>query len=133
MAKVKKLDMGAEVLNNNNITTRKSFFGETVIYTPTGSKVKGHQFEYTASDGQILQSLLNAPEAKLEKLVEGARGKLAVAIGSTRLDMCVSADRQFAAFQLFKFLNLTYQRDSEVKIYEGASAKLLADLILNKK
>lgn len=133
MAKISKLEMGAEVLSNDNITTRKSFFGETVIYTPTSSKVKGYQKEYSSSDGQLAQRILSADEGKLESLLMQARGALKPAIGNTRIDMCISTDRQFAAFQVFKFVNLSYHRDSAVKIYEGDRAQFLADLFLNGK
>jgi len=133
MANLRKLDMGQEVLNHSNITTQKSLLGEKVIYTPTGSKVKAYQREYSSSDGQLAQRILNAPEGNIEPLVAKARGVIKAAIGSTRIDMCISTDRQFAAFQMFKFLNLSYQRDSVVKFFEGDSAKLLADLFLDGK
>lgn len=133
MANLRKLDMGQEVLNHSNITTQKSLLGEKVIYTPTGSKVKAYQREYSSSDGQLAQRILNAPEGNIEPLVAKARGVIKAAIGSTRIDMCISTDRQFAAFQMFKFLNLSYQRDSVVKFFEGDRAKLLADLFLDGK
>lgn len=133
MANLRKLEMGQEVLNHSNITTQKSLLGEKVIYTPTGSKVKAYQREYSSSDGQLAQRILNAPEGNIEPLVAKARGVIKAAIGSTRIDMCISTDRQFAAFQMFKFLNLSYQRDSVVKFFEGDSAKLLADLFLDGK
>lgn len=133
MANLRKLDMGQEVLNHSNITTQKSLLGEKVIYTSTGSKVKAYQREYSSSDGQLAQRILNAPEGNIEPLVAKARGVIKAAIGSTRIDMCISTDRRFAAFQMFKFLNLSYQRDSVVKFFEGDSAKLLADLFLDGK
>lgn len=133
MANLRKLEMGQEVLNHSNITIQKSLLGEKVIYTPTGSKVKAYQREYSSSDGQLAQRILNAPEGNIEPLVAKARGVIKAAIGSTRIDMCISTDRQFAAFQMFKFLNLSYQRDSVVKFFEGDSAKLLADLFLDGK
>lgn len=133
MAKVSKLEMAPQVLNHSNITIQKSLLGEKVIYTPTGSRVKAYQREYASSDGQLLQRIFNASDNQLEALVEKARGVVKSAIGSTRVDMCISADRQFAAFQMFKFLNLSYQRDGNVRIYEGYAANLIADLFLNSK
>lgn len=133
MAKVSKLEMAPQVLNHSNITIQKSLLGEKVIYTPTGSRVKAYQREYASSDGQLLQRIFNASDDQLEALVEKARGVVKSAIGSTRVDMCISADRQFAAFQMFKFLNLSYQRDGNVRIYEGYAANLIADLFLNSK
>ncbi len=133
MAKVSKLEMAPQVLNHSNITIQKSLLGEKVIYTPTGSRVKAYQREYASSDGQLLQRIFNASDDQLEALVEKARGVVKSAIGSTRVDMCISADRQFAAFQMFKFLNLSYQRDGNVRIYEGYTANLIADLFLNSK
>lgn len=133
MAKVSKLEMAPQVLNHSNITIQKSLLGEKVIYTPTGSRVKAYQREYASSDGQLLQRIFNASDDQLEALVEKARGVVKSAIGSTRVDMCISADRQFAAFQIFKFLNLSYQRDGNVRIYEGYTANLIADLFLNSK
>lgn len=121
------------MLNHSNITIQKSLLGEKVIYTPTGSRVKAYQREYASSDGQLLQRIFNASDDQLEALVEKARGVVKSAIGSTRVDMCISADRQFAAFQMFKFLNLSYQRDGNVRIYEGYAANLIADLFLNSK
>lgn len=134
MAKVSKLEMAPQVLNHSNITIQKSLLGEKVIYTPTGSRVKAYQREYASSDGQLLQRIFNtSDDHQLEALVEKARGVVKSAIGSTRVDMCISADRQFAAFQMFKFLNLSYQRDGNVRIYEGYAANLIADLFLNSK
>ncbi len=133
MAKVSKLEMAPQVLNHSNITIQKSLLGEKVIYTPTGSRVKAYQREYASSDGQLLQRIFNASDDQLEGLVEKARGVVKSAIGSTRVDMCISADRQFAAFQMFKFLNLSYQRDGNVRIFEGYTANLIADLFLNSK
>lgn len=133
MAKVSNLEMAPQVLNHSNITIQKSLLGEKVIYTPTGSRVKAYQREYASSDGQLLQRIFNASDDQLETLVEKARGVVKSAIGSTRVDMCISADRQFAAFQMFKFLNLSYQRDGNVRIYEGYTANLIADLFLNSK
>ncbi len=133
MAKVSKLDMAQEVLSHSNITTQKTFLGEKVIYTPTGSKVKAYQREYSTSDGELAARLLTAPEGKLEQMAAKARGVIKPAIGSIRIDMCISADRQFAAFQVFKFVNLVYQRDSDVIIYEGYNANLLADVMLSGK
>ena len=133
MAKVSKLEMAPQVLNHSNITIQKSLPGEKVIYTPTGSRVKAYQREYASSDGQLLQRIFNASDDQLEALVEKSRGVVKSAIGSTRVDMCISADRQFAAFQMFKFLNLSYQRDGNVRIYEGYTANLIADLFLNSK
>ena len=133
MAKVSKLEMAPQVLNHSNITIQKSLLGEKVIYTPTGSRVKAYQREYASSDGQLLQRIFNASDDQLEALVEKARGVVKSAIGSTRVDMCISADRQFAAFQMFKFLNLSYQRDGNVRIFEGYTANLIADLFLNSK
>lgn len=121
------------MLNHSNITIQKSLLGEKVIYTPTGSRVKAYQREYASSDGQLLQRIFNASDDQLEGLVEKARGVVKSAIGSTRVDMCISADRQFAAFQMFKFLNLSYQRDGNVRIFEGYTANLIADLFLNSK
>ena len=134
MAKVSKLEMAPQVLNHSNITIQKSLLGEKVIYTPTGNRVKAYQREYASSDGQLLQRIFNASDDhQLEALVEKARGVVKSAIGSTRVDMCISADRQFAAFQMFKFLNLSYQRDGNVRIFEGYAANLIADLFLNSK
>ena len=133
MASITKLDMSAEVLGHNNISTQKVIFGTKVIYTPTGSKVKAYQREYADSDGKIVQRILSVSEEKLEKEVAQARGIVSPAIGNTRLDMCISVDHQFAAFQVFKFANLSYHRASNVKIFEGSSAQLLANLFLNGK
>lgn len=130
MAKIKKMTIGEAVLNHNNIQVKKSFFGTKVIYTPTGCAVKGYDREYASSDGELIKSILTAPDGKLEQAVNKAKGKLTPAIGNARLEMCFSSDGQFAALQLFKFQSLAYHPDGGTKIYEGDDAKLLFQLFL---
>jgi len=49
----------------NNITVKKSLFSTKAIYTPTGSPVKAMVLEYSPSEGERLERLLEMPTDKM--------------------------------------------------------------------
>lgn len=119
------------VLNHKNITTEKSFFGlkTRIIYTPTGTAVKAEEYELNPNMGDKLIKILNTPEEKLEKAVAAA-GKVETSqIGHYHLETFISEDKAFAAMQIFRFVDFVNVPASDLVIYEGNSAAILADII----
>ena len=131
MARISKFDMAQEVMNHNNITIKKSILGAKFIYTPTNSVLQGFQLEYTSEAGAKILRVLESTHENLAKVVKIAKGLEKATIGNKKLEACLSKDKQFAAFQLFTFIDYTYQPETEVKFFEGRDATLLADFFLD--
>ena len=130
MARISKFDMALKVMNHNNISTKKSLLGRYFIYTPTNSVLQGFQQEYTPEAGAKILRVLESTHENLAKNVKIAGDLEKVTIGNMKLDACISKDKQFAAFQLFRFIDYTYQPMTEVKFYEGSNATIIAELFL---
>lgn len=131
MANIKNMETAQVVLNHKNITTEKSFFGlkTRIIYTPTGTAVKAEEYELNPNMGDKLIKILNTPEEKLEKAVAAA-GKVETSqIGHYHLETFISEDKAFAAMQIFRFVDFVNVPASDLVIYEGNSAAILADII----
>ncbi len=129
MAKINHLDMGPTVMGLEVVTVKKGFLGMStkLIYNPTNSVIKIVENEYSAEDGRKLADILNtAPEH-----VEDAIAKFpvsAVGMGNVKLQACISEDHQFAAVQLMQFKDFDYKPSSEVRIYQGKTAEVIATL-----
>ena len=51
-----------------------------------------------------------------------------VEVSNVRVDAAVSADSQFAAVQLLRFMDYLYQPVSEVRMFEGPAAQAVCSL-----
>ena len=52
-----------------------------------------------------------------------------VGMGHYRLELCLSADQQFCALQLFRFTDFQNQPVTEPRFYEGSEAATFAKLL----
>ena len=131
MANIKKLEMGKAVSALPYINIEKSFFGlkQTIVYKPTNSEVQIAQYEYAADNGTMIQKLLNTKPSEAAELAEKVSMLDKSPMGNFRLDACVSADKQFVALQLFQYSNLMFHPATDVKVYQGEDAKLMASIL----
>ena len=122
------MGMAQALSAHNHITVNRSFFGlkQTVTYTKTQSTVNLYADDFSADDGARIERLLALPPSQLEKEVK-AHGKPQKApIGPYRLEVCLSEDHQFCAFQLFHFVDFSYTPSTEPYFYEGKDAEAVA-------
>ena len=129
MSSIKNLDMAAAVSAYKNITIKKSLFSTKAIYTPTGSTVKAMVLEYSPSEGEKVQRLLDMPLDKMTADIE-QKGKPKTGVnGNFRLEVCLSDDHQFCALQLFRFADLCYSSLYEPRFYEGTDVENITKLL----
>ena len=128
MSSIKSLEMAAAVSAYKNITIKKSLFSTKAIYTPTGSPIKVLSLEYSPSEGERLERLLDMPIDKMVAEVQ-QKGKPAAGVnGNFRLEVCLSEDHQFCALQLFRFADFSYRPLFEPRFYEGETVEYYAKL-----
>ena len=131
MAKIKSLEMGKSIANNPHIRVSKSLFGlsESIVYEPTGSRVRLIVIDYEQSDGDRMARLMAQPLDKMARdIIERGvpKGK---AIGNYRLEAAQSADGQFLMMQLFQFGDFQYHPVSDAIVFEGEAALEAAKLL----
>ncbi len=129
MSSFKSLDMAAAVSAYKNITIKKSLFSTKAIYTPTGSTVKAVVLEYSPTEGERLERLLDMPLNKLAADIKQNGKPRAGVNGNFRLEVCLSDDHQFCALQLFRFVDFSYNPRFEPRFYEGEDVETLAMLL----
>ena len=128
MSSIKHLDMAAAVSAYKNITIKKSLFSTKALYTPTGSTVKAMVLEYSPSEGEKVQRLLDMPLDKMAVDIE-QKGKPKTGVnGNFRLEICLSDDHQFCALQLFRFADFSYRPLYEPRFYEGTDVENITKL-----
>ena len=129
MSSVKHLEMAAALWVYTHIEIKKSLFSTKAIYTPTQSQVKAYILEYSPSEGERVERLLEMPFDKMAvDIVQ--KGKPVVEVnGNFRLELCLSDDHQFCGFQLFRFGDFKYNPVFEPRFYEGKYAETIAQLI----
>ncbi len=128
MPSIKSLEMAAAVSSYRNITIHKSFFSTKAVYAPTQSPVKVMVLEYSPSEGERVNSLLNMP---LDQMVAEIirNGKPATgANGNFRMEVCISNDEHFCALQLFRFKDFKYRPLFETRFYEGKDVESIVKL-----
>ena len=121
--------MAAAVSAYKNITIKKSLFSTKALYTPTGSPVKAMALEYSPSEGEKVQRLLDLSLDKMAADIEQKGKPRTGANGNFRLEVCLSDDRQFCALQLFRFADFSYRPLFEPRFYEGLDVEYIAKLL----
>ena len=131
MANIKNMNMGTALLRDARISTSTSFFGmvHKYIYTPTGSRLQAYCYEYPASMEPNLAHLLTLRGDALTQAAKDLRTLRSDTLGNLRLEVCVTADSQMAALQLFRYTNFVATPLSNLTIYEGADAATIAALL----
>ena len=129
MVSIKNLEMAAALSSYTNITIKKSLFSTKAVYEPTQSTVEPIVLEYTPTSGENLAHLLSLPLDKMAEQIK-LKGKPAIApIGHFHLEVCLSADHQFCALQLFRFMDFSYSPVFETRFYEGKDVETIVKLI----
>ncbi|MBQ6747178.1 MAG: hypothetical protein IJR07_09080 [Bacteroidaceae bacterium] len=132
MASLKNLTMFADIVKNEHIDIRKSFFGlrEKYYFNQTGSELEVKQIEFTTEAGKQLEVLLKTPINKLADTLADCGKIQQRPMSNVRLDICVSKDRQFLALQLFNYYDLMFHPVTGVRVLEGKNAQLMANAVL---
>lgn len=130
MANINHLEMAAAFAALPQIEIKKSLLGfkTNIIYTPTHSKIHIIQEEYDTNNGKALQEIILADSEHIKDIVTKSNITKA-SIGNVRLDACISEDNQFVAVQLLHFVDLTYAPVTEMKVFEGDIAEVIAKVI----
>ena len=89
-----------------------------VIYLPTKSVAKEHSIFFDLKHMDALRNLVNSGSFSAGSNIKSE------ASGNIRMDVILSADKKFAAVQLFQFIPYTYQPITSVQYFtdEQASA-----------
>ncbi len=129
MSSIKHLEMAAALSAYTCIEIKKSLFSTKAIYTPTQSQVKAYILEYSPSEGERVERLLEMPSDQMATDIQKKGKPVAGANGNFRLELCLSDDHQFCGFQLFRFGDFKYNSVFEPRFYEGKDAETIAQLI----
>lgn len=131
MANILRLTMTDSVVANKNVSVRKSLFGfvKRGVYVPTESPIQAIQRDLDMETGDRVKRLLETKNESLPQAVESLGEVKESPIGNMVLEMCVSKDGQFAAYQLLKFVGFDYRPITSVKIFEGAEAQLMSSAL----
>jgi len=121
--------MAAALSSYHHIEIKKSLFSTKAIYTPTQSQAKAIILEYTPSEGERVERLLDMPLDKMAAEIQQKGKPVAGANGNFRLELCLSDDRQFCAVQLLHFGDFQYRPVFEPRFYEGKDAETVALLL----
>ena len=129
MSSIKNLEMAAALSAYQHIEIKKSLFSTKAIYTPTQSQAKAIILEYTPTEGERVEHLLDMPLDKMAADIQQKGKPAAGANGNFRLELCLSDDHQFCGLQLFRFGDFKYNPVFESRFYEGKDAETIAQLI----
>lgn len=131
MANIKNLNMSKALLNTPYIHTASSCFGllTSYVYTPTSSRLKACCYEYPATKEAELTHLLTLKGDALTAAAKEMKTLANDAIGNLRLEICISADHQFAAVQLFRYSNFVATPVSVLTLFEDGDAGTIASML----
>ena len=119
MSSIKHLEMAAALSAYPHIEIKKSLFSTKAIYTPTHSQVKAYILEYSPSEGERLERLLEMPFDKMAADIQQKGKPVAGANGNFRLELCL----------LFRFGDFQYKPVFEPRFYEGKDVESITQLV----
>lgn len=96
---------------------------------PTQSQVKAYILEYSPSEGERVERLLEMPFDKMAADIVQKGKPVAGANGNFRLELCLSDDHQFCGLQLFRFGDFQYKPVFEPRFYEGKDVESITQLV----
>ncbi|MCQ2063422.1 MAG: hypothetical protein MJY99_08830 [Fibrobacter sp.] len=125
MANIAKMEMANALFKKKCIKVEKAFFGlkTNVTYTPTNSSVVGDCLDFSCADSKKVVEFFEAAPNQVEALVQKEGQVKQSCNGNTRLFLCYSKDRKFAAMQLFLYSNFEYRAQGDAKFFEGSDAE----------
>ena len=121
--------MAAALSAHRHIEIKKSLFSIKAVYTPTQSRAKAVILEYSPSEGERVERLLDMPLDKMAADIEQKGKPVTGANGNFRLELCLSDDHQFCALQLLRFGDFQYKPVFEPRFYEGKDVEFITQLL----
>ena len=91
-----------------------------VVYLPTKSVAKEHSVFFDLKHMDALKNLVNSGSFSADSKIKSE------ASGNIRMDVILSADKKFAAVQLFQFVPYTYQPITSVQYFTNEKASGLS-------
>lgn len=126
------MKMGEAVASHPNINVKTSWFGlkKDFVYTPTGNKLKGYELNIKGDGCRIANNLITAKTGHdLDTMIEKKERLIDNPNGNERMDIVLSADRQFVALQLFRYENYLFVEVGEPKFFEGEDAMKVTKIL----
>lgn len=132
MATINKLSMAQTIKSYPKIDEEKSMLGliKTYYYSPTRSKINAFTLDFSPSMGEKVDMVLKSPNECIDRALTKCGYIMNTTIGHWHLEACMSQDKSFAALQLFKYENFEFYPVSDVKIYEGDTARKVVSAII---
>ena len=128
MSKFRTIGISSLVALHPKVEIHK-FLGmfERVNYQPTHSAISSYRNYYNVREAELLQQI-----ADTEQPAQGQASVTEIHTadnGDYRLDLCMSADCEFVAFQVFVRKRGEYEPFSKLCFLEGESARIFEDLL----
>ena len=98
-----------------------------VVYLPTKSVAKEHSVFFDLKHMDALKNLVNSGSFSADSKIKS------VASGNIRMDVILSADKKFAAVQLFQFVPYTYQPITSVQYFTNEKASAIVAFLSKSK
>lgn len=128
MSKFNSIEIAELVALHPKVETHR-FFGlfERVSYQPTHSKIESFRNYYGAHEADLLQKIAESDDPEVQ--MSSAKEIHVAANGNYRLDICLSKDCKFVAFQVFQRQHNEFVPFSRLCILEGDQAKAFEELL----
>ncbi len=128
MSKFSTIEISSLVALHPKVDVRRLFgIIERVSYQPTHSRIESYRNYYALADAEFLQRIAEADDPR-QCLTEQTEVHTTEA-QEYRLDLCMSHDHEFAAFQVFQLLPDGYVPYSKLRFLEGDSAHVFESLL----
>jgi len=98
-----------------------------VVYLPTKSVAKEHSVFFDLKHMDALKNLVNSGSFSADSKIKSE------ASGNIRMDVILSADKKFAAVQLFQFVPYTYQPITSVQYFTNEEASAIVAFLSKSK
>lgn len=128
MSKFSAIEISSLVALHPKVEIHK-FLGlfERVCYQPTRSSIESYRNFYDEPEAELLQRIAEAEDPR-QCLGESLEIRTS-ADQRYRLDLCMSSDCQFAAFQVFECQHGEYVPYSKLRFLEGDQARVFESLL----
>lgn len=128
MSKFNTIEIANLVALHPKVEVHK-YFGlfERVTYAPTRSNIESYRNYYNVYEADVLQKIAEGDDPKV--ILEAAEEMQTSSNGNFRLDICLSRDCQFAAFQVFERQHDEFVPYSKLCFLEGGQAQVFENLL----
>ena len=132
MSNFDAIEMSKHVALHPKVEARKflGLFGRQYQYVPTHSRLSSYRNYYNATDGESFLHLSEATAEVISQQIRSIGERNTTDNGEYRLDMCLSADACFVAFQVYKLQGGDYVPVSIIRFLEGDDARNFEQLLV---